>query len=148
MAKYKEQRNGPNYMKQRTALDDLASLEMMKKATKVTKGNTDSEFEFSDVDTNVSKHVVDYSSDSSRQGTHFTQRTSIIDIDFPASAKVSKLDAKHPKNLQRLNYVGKKKQQVLIVSQIPMHLPVNLIQVFSHLDLGKIISTMTVLRQW
>ena len=102
MAKYKERINGPNYKKQRTALDDLASLERMRKATEVTKGNTDSEFDFSDVDTHVSKHVVNYSSDSSGQGTCFTQRTGIFDIDFPASANVSKVDAKHPKKSSEL----------------------------------------------
>ena len=96
-AKYKERRNGPNYKKQRTALDDLLSLKRNKKATEVGKCNTDSEFNFSDVDTNVSKHVVDYRSDSSRQGTCFVKRTGIFEIDFPASAEVPKLDAKHPK---------------------------------------------------
>ena len=70
-------------------------LERRKKATEIRKGNTDSEFEFSDVDTNVSKILVAYSSNSSRQGTHFAQRTGIFDIDFPASVKVSKVDAKH-----------------------------------------------------
>ena len=75
MGKYKERRNGLNYKKQRTALDDLASLERRKKATEIRKGNTDSEFEFSAVDTNVSKNIVDYSSDSSGQGTCFARRT-------------------------------------------------------------------------
>ena len=64
ISKYKERRNGPNYKKQRSALDDLASLERMKKGGKLAKVNTDSEFEFSDIDTNISRHPVDYSSDS------------------------------------------------------------------------------------
>ena len=102
MAKYKERRNGPNYKKQRTALDDLTSLDRIKKATEVTKGNTDSEFDFSDLDTNVSKNLVDYSSDSSGQGTRFAQRTGVFDIDFSASVKVSKVDAKHPKKSPKL----------------------------------------------
>ena len=67
ISKYKERRNGPNYKKQRTALDELASLERMKKDGKLPKVNTDSEFEFSDIDTNISRHPVDYSSNSSGQ---------------------------------------------------------------------------------
>ena len=102
MSKYKERRNGPNYKKQRSALDDLASLERMKKDGKLAKANTDSEFEFSDIDTNISRHLVDYSNNSSGQGTHFTQRTGVFDIDFPASAKVSKVDAKHPKKSSKV----------------------------------------------
>ena len=66
------------------------------------KTNTDSEFEFSDIDTNINKHAVDYSSNSSGQGTHFAQRTGVFDIDFPASAKVSKVDAKHPKKSSKV----------------------------------------------
>ena len=68
ISKYKERRNGPNYKKQRSALDDLASLERTKKEGKLAKANTDSEFEFSDIDTNISRHPVDYSSDSLGQG--------------------------------------------------------------------------------
>ena len=102
MSKYKERRNGPNCKKQRSALDDLASLERMKKDGKLAKANTDSEFEFSDIDTNISRHPVDYSSDSSGQGTHCAQRTGVFDIDFPASAKVSKEDAKYPKKSSKV----------------------------------------------
>ena len=102
MGKYKERRNGPNYKKQRTALDDLASLERMKKDGYLPKANTDSEFEFSDIETHVSKHTVDYSSNSSGQGTRFAQRTGVFEIDFPASAKVSKVDAKHPKKSSKV----------------------------------------------
>ena len=102
MTKYKERRNGPNYKKQRSAQDDLACLERMKKDGKLAKANTDSEFEFSDIDTNISRHPVDYSSDSSGQGTRFTQRTGVFDIDFPASGKVSKVDAKHPKKSSKV----------------------------------------------
>ena len=65
MCKYKERRNGPNFKRQRTALDDLASLERTKINAQILKENTDSEFKFSDVDNNVSKNIVDYSSDSS-----------------------------------------------------------------------------------
>ena len=72
MRKYKKRRNGPNFKRQRTALDDLASLERTKINAQILKGNTDSEFEFSDVDNNVSKNIVDYSSDSSGPGTWFT----------------------------------------------------------------------------
>ena len=102
ISKYKERRNGPNYKKQRSALDDLASLERMKKDDKLAKPNTDSEFEFSDIDTNISRHPVDYSSDSLGQGTRFAQRTGVFDIDFPASGKVSKVDAKHPKKSSKV----------------------------------------------
>ena len=66
----------------------------MKKDGKLAKVNTDSEFEFSDIDTNISRHPVDYSSDSLGQGICFAQRTGVSDIDFPASGKVSKVDAK------------------------------------------------------
>ena len=64
-------------------------LKPPKKDGKLAKANTDSEFEFSDIDTNISRHPVDYSSDSLGQGTRFAQRTGIFDIDFPASGKVS-----------------------------------------------------------
>ena len=107
MVKYKDRRNGPNFKRQRTALDHLASLERTKKTKEILKGNTDSEFEFSDVDNNVSKNLVDYSSDSSGQGTCFAQRTGIFEVDFPASAKVSKVDAKHPKKSSNPKIVGK-----------------------------------------
>ena len=110
MRKYKERRNGPNFKRQRTALDDLASLERTKLNAQILKGNTDSEFKFSDVDNNVSKNIVDYSSDSSGQGTQFAQRTGIFEVDFPASAKVSKVDAKHPKKSSKYKRVGKEKE--------------------------------------
>ena len=100
MEKYKERRNGPNFKRQRTALDELASLERKERNKQTLKPNTDSDLEFSDVDNTVSKKVVDYSSDSSGQGTRFVQRTGIFELDFPASGKVSKVDAKHPKNHQ------------------------------------------------
>ena len=80
----------------------MASLERKEKEREGRKFNTDSEFDFSDVETNVSKHVVDYSSDSSGQGTHFAKRTGVFDIDFPASAKVSKVDSKHPKKCSKV----------------------------------------------
>ena len=101
-AKYKERRNGPNYKRKRTALDDLASLERKEKETEARKCNTDSEFDFSDVEINVSKNLVDYSSDSSRQGTRFAKRTGVFDIDFPPSAKVSKVDSKHAKKSSKV----------------------------------------------
>ena len=53
-AKYKERRNGPIYKRKRTALDDMASLERKEKEREGRKFNTDSEFDFSDVETNVS----------------------------------------------------------------------------------------------
>ena len=101
-AKYLERRNGPKYKRKRTVLDELASLERKKKEIEPRKCNTDSEFDFSDLETNVSKHLVDYSSDSSGQGTCFAKRTGIFDIDFPASAKVSKVDGKHPKKSSKI----------------------------------------------
>ena len=110
MRKYKERRNGPNFKRQRTALDDLASLERTKRNAQILKGNTDSEFEFSDVDNTVSKNIVDYSSDSSGQGTQFAQRTGIFEVDFPASAKVSKVDANHPKKSSKYKRVVKENE--------------------------------------
>ena len=74
----------------------------MEKDGKLAKVNTDSELEFSYIDTNISRHLVDYSSNSSGQGTHFTRRTGVFDIDFPASGKVSKVDAKHPKKSSKV----------------------------------------------
>ena len=80
----------------------MASLERKEKEREGRKFNTDSEFDFSDVETNVSKHLVDYNSDSSGQGTRFAKRTGVFDIDFPASAKVSKVDSKHPKKCSKV----------------------------------------------
>ena len=111
MRKYKDRRNGPNFKRQRTALDDLGSLERTKTNVQILKGNTDSEFKFSDVDNTVSKNIVDYSSNSSGQGTWFAQRTGIFEVDFPASAKVSKVDAKHPKKSSKHKRVGKENEE-------------------------------------
>ena len=112
MHKYKDRRNGPNFKRQRTALDDLGGLERTKKNAEILKGNTDSEFKFSDVDNTVSKNIVDYSSDSSGQGTWFAQRTGIFEVDFPASVKVSKVDAKHPKKSSKYKRVGKENEEI------------------------------------
>ena len=103
MAKYKERRNGPNYKKQRTALDDLTSLDRIKKATEVTKGNTESEFEFSHLNTNVSKNLVDYSSDSSGQGKHVSHKEQVYLTKISQQVrKFQKLIAKHPKKSSKL----------------------------------------------
>ena len=112
MEKYKERRNGPNFKRQRTALDDLASLERKETKKQTLKQNTDSDLEFSDVDNTVSKKVVDYSSDSSGQGTRFAQRTGIFELDFPASGKVSKVDAKHPKKSSKFKNIVKQNENM------------------------------------
>ena len=112
LQKYKERRNGPNFKRQRTALDELASLERKERSKETLKPNTNSELEFSDVDNTVSKKVVHYSSDSSGQGTWFAQRTGIFEIDFPASAKVSKVDAKHPKKSSKSKNVVKQNENM------------------------------------
>ena len=107
MERYKERRNGPNFKRQRTALDDLASLERKERSKQTLKANSDSDLEFSDVDNTVSKKVVDYSSDSSGQGTRFAHRTGIFELDFPTSGKVSKVDAKHPKKSSKYKNIVK-----------------------------------------
>ena len=112
MEKYKERRNGPNFKTQRTASDDLASLERKEISKQILKANTDSDLEFSDVDNTVSKKVVDYSSDSSGQGTWFAQRTGIFELDFPASGKVSKVDAKHPKKSSKYKNIVKENENM------------------------------------
>ena len=80
----------------------MASLQRKEKEIEGRQFNTDSEFDFSDVETNVSKHLVDYNSDSSGQGTRFAKRTGVFDIDLPASVKVSKVDSKHPKKCSKV----------------------------------------------
>ena len=112
MEKYKERRNGPNFKRQRTALDELASLERKETNKQTLKPNTDSDLEFSDVDNTVSKKVVDYSSDSSGQGTRFAQRTGIFELDFPPSGKVSKVDAKHPKKSSKSKNIVKENENM------------------------------------
>ena len=112
MERYKERRNGPNFKRQRTALDDLASLERKEMSKQTLKGNSDSDLEFSDVDNTVSKKVVDYSSDSSGQGTQFAHRTGIFELDFPTSGKVSKVDAKHPKKSSKYKNIVKENEKV------------------------------------
>ena len=107
MERYKERRNGPNFKRQRTALDDLASLERKERSKQTLKANSDSDLEFSDVDNTVSKKVVDYSSDSSGQGKRFVHRTGIFELDFPTSGKVSKVDAKHPKKSSKYKNIVK-----------------------------------------
>ena len=74
----------------------------MKKDGKLAKANTDSEFEFSDIDTNISRHPVDYSSNSSGKEHVLHKEQVFFDIDFPASGKVSKVDAKHPKKSSKV----------------------------------------------
>ena len=110
MQRYKERRNGPNFKRQRTALDDLASLERKERSKQTLKANSDSDLEFSDVDNTVSKKVVDYSSDSS--GTRFVQRTGIFELDFPTSGKVSKVDAKHRKKSSKYTNIVKENQKM------------------------------------
>lgn len=92
---YKERRNGPNYKPQRDALDDLLSF--TRKEKEAQKKPINSESEMSDVEKSAKKNVYDYSSDSSGQGTRFSKRTGIFEIDFPDTPNVSKIDAKHPK---------------------------------------------------
>ena len=112
MQRYKERRNGPNFKRQRTALDDLASLERKERSKQTLKANSDSDLEFSDVDNTVSKKVVDYSSDSSGQGTRFVQRTGIFELDFPTSGKVSKVDAKHCKKSSKYKNIVKENEKM------------------------------------
>ena len=112
MQRYKERRNGPNFKRHRTALDDLASLERKKITKQTLKANSDSHLEFSDVDNTVSKKVVDYSSDSSGQGTRFAHRTGFFEIDFPTSGKVSKVDAKHPKKSSKYKHIVKENENI------------------------------------
>ena len=112
MQRYKERRNGPNFKRQRTALDDLASLERKERSKQTLKANSDSDLEFSDVDNTVSKEVLDYSSDSSGQGTRFAQRTGIFELDFPTSGKVSKVDAKHHKKSSKYKNIVKENEKM------------------------------------
>ena len=112
LERYKERRNGPNFKRQRTALDDLASLERKERSKQTLKANSDSDLEFSDVDTTVSKKVVDYSSDSSGQGTWFAHRTGIFELDFPTSGKVSKVDAKHHKKSSKYKNIVKENEKM------------------------------------
>ena len=76
------------------------------------KANSDSDLEFSDVDNTVSKKVVDYSSDSSGQGTRFAHRTGIFELDFPTSGKVSKVDAKHCKKSSKYKNIVKENEKM------------------------------------
>ena len=76
------------------------------------KANSDSDLEFSDVDNTVSKKVVDYSSDSSGQGTRFAQRTGIFELNFPTSGKVSKVDAKHSKKSSKYKNIVKENEKM------------------------------------
>ena len=112
MERYKERRNGPNFKRQRTALDDLASLERKERSKQTLKANSDSDLEFSDVDNTVSKKVVDYSSDSLGQGTRFAHRTGIFELDFPTSGKVSKVDAKHLKKSSKYKNIVKENEEM------------------------------------
>ena len=112
LERYKERRNGPNFKRQRTALDDLASLERKERSKQTLKANSDSDLEFSDVDNTVSKKVVDYSSDSSGQGTRFAHRTGIFELDFPTSGKVSKVDAKHHKKSSKYKNIVKENEKM------------------------------------
>ena len=93
-------------------MDDLASLERKERRKQTLKANSDSDLEFSDVDNTVSKKVVNYSSDSSGQGTRFTQRTGIFELDFPTSGKVSKVDAKHPKKSSKYKNIVKENEKM------------------------------------
>ena len=93
-------------------MDDLASLERKERSKQTLKGNSDSDLEFSDVDNTVSKKVVDYSSDSSGQGTRFAHRTGIFELDFPTSGKVSKVDAKHPKKSSKYKNIVKENEKM------------------------------------
>ena len=112
LERYKERRNGPNFKRQRTALDDLASLERKERSKQTLKANSDSDLEFLDVDNTVSKKVVDYSSDSSGQGTRFAHRTGIFELDFPTSGKVSKVDAKHHKKSSKYKNIVKENEKM------------------------------------
>ena len=93
-------------------MDDLASLERKERSKQTLKANSDSDLEFSDVDNTVSKKVVDYSSDSSGQGTQFSQRTGIFELDFPTSGKVSKVDAKHHKKSSKYKNIVKENEKM------------------------------------
>ena len=93
-------------------MDDLASLERKERSKQTLKANSDSDLEFSDVDNTVSKKVVDYSSDSSGQGTRFAQRTGIFELDFPTSGKVSKVDAKHRKKSSKYKNIVKENEKM------------------------------------
>ena len=93
-------------------MDDLASLERKERSKQTLKANSDSDLEFSDVDNTVSKKVVDYSSDSSGQGTWFAQRTGIFELDFPTSGKVSKVDAKHHKKSSKYKNIVKENEKM------------------------------------
>ena len=93
-------------------MDDLASLERKERSKQTLKANSDSDLEFSDVDNTVSKKVVDYSSDSSGQGTRFVHRTGIFELDFPTSGKVSKVDAKHPKKSSKYKNIVKENEKM------------------------------------
>ena len=93
-------------------MDDLASLERKERSKQTLKGNSDSDLEFSDVDNTVSKKVVDYSSDSSGQGTRFAHRTGIFELDFPTSGKVSKVDAKHHKKSSKYKNIVKENEKM------------------------------------
>ena len=93
-------------------MDDLASLERKERSKQTLKANSDSDLEFSDVDNTVSKKVVDYSSDSSGQGTQFAQRTGIFELDFPTSIKVSKVDAKHRKKSSKYKNIVKENEKM------------------------------------
>ena len=76
------------------------------------KPNSDSDLDFSDVDNTVSKKVVDYSSDSSGQGTRFVHRTGIFELDFPTSGKVSKVDAKHHKKSSKYKNIVQENEKM------------------------------------
>ena len=112
MERYKERRNGANFKRQRTALDDLASLERKERSKQTLKANSDSDLEISDVDNTVSKKVVDYSSDSSGQGTRFAHRKGIFELDFPTSGKASKVDAKHRKKSSKYKNIVKENEKM------------------------------------
>ena len=90
-------------------MDDLPSLERKERSKQTLKANSDSDLEFSDVDNTVSKKVVDYSSDSSGQGTRFAQRTGIFELDFPTSGKV---DAKHRKKSSKYKNIVKENEKM------------------------------------
>ena len=93
-------------------MDDLASLERKERSKQTLKANSDSDLEFSDVDNTVSKKVVDYSSDSSGQGTQFAHRTGIFELDFPTSGKVSKVDAKHCQKSSKYKNIVKENEKM------------------------------------
>ena len=93
-------------------MDDLASLERKERSKQTLKANSDSDLESSDVDNTVSKKVVDYSSDSSGQGTRFAHRTGNFELDFPTSGKVSKVDAKHHKKSSKYKNIVKENEKM------------------------------------